>query len=135
MGLKSRVLNSQSASSRSVVTPMCERRIVPPVPPTQAKQSTFVLPPLDGSLSIPELIDHNVLRNGKHHFFLYPEDNGTLRTVSWSEAGQAMLRYAGCIRQMLGWTPGTYASSAPVISIVAHSGESWSSRLRPPSEF
>ncbi len=48
---------------------------------------TFKPPPLDGSLTFPELFDYNAIHSPKHPLFRYDDpDNGGFRTILWEEA-------------------------------------------------
>ncbi len=48
---------------------------------------TFKPPPLDGSLTFPELFDYNAIHSPKHPLFRYDDPgNGGFRTILWEEA-------------------------------------------------
>ncbi|KAF8959299.1 hypothetical protein BDZ97DRAFT_1922992 [Flammula alnicola] len=49
----------------------------------------FDLPPLDGSLGILEVIEHNGINNSKHLLFRYEDPDGGIRTISWGDATEA----------------------------------------------
>ncbi|KAK0451171.1 NRPS-like enzyme [Desarmillaria tabescens] len=56
---------------------------------------TFKPPPLDGSLTFPELFDYNATHSPKHPLFRYDDlDNGGFRTILWEE-GVAAFHTAG----------------------------------------
>ncbi|SJL14868.1 uncharacterized protein ARMOST_18343 [Armillaria ostoyae] len=56
---------------------------------------TFKPPPLDGSLTFPELFDYNAIHSPKHPLFRYDDpDNGGFRTILWEE-GVAAFHTAG----------------------------------------
>ncbi|PBK68197.1 NRPS-like enzyme [Armillaria solidipes] len=56
---------------------------------------TFKSPPLDGSLTFPELFDYNAIHSPKHPLFRYDDpDNGGFRTILWEE-GIAAFHTAG----------------------------------------
>lgn len=60
------------------------------LPCPQAQNSTtFTPPPLDGSLTIPEIYDHHLYNSGTHPLFVYDQDD-EIHTITWSQAGQAI---------------------------------------------
>ncbi len=55
--------------------------------PQSIPSSTFKPPPLDESLTFPELFDYNAIHSPKHPLFRYDDpDNGGFRTILWEEA-------------------------------------------------
>ncbi|KAK0184797.1 NRPS-like enzyme [Armillaria mellea] len=63
--------------------------------PQGVSSPTFKTPPLDGSLTFPELLDYNAIHSAKHPLFRYDDlDNGGFRTISWEE-GVAAVHTAG----------------------------------------
>lgn len=55
--------------------------------PQGASSLTFKPPPLDGSLTFPELFDYNATHSPRHPLFRYNDpDNGGFRTILWEEA-------------------------------------------------
>ncbi|KAL4264659.1 Adenylate-forming Reductase [Pleurotus pulmonarius] len=63
----------------------------PPVPKTQALSSlTFKPPPLDGSLTIPEFYDWHYHNSPEHPVLIFPEEDGSQRTIKWAETTQAI---------------------------------------------
>ncbi|KAF8154617.1 hypothetical protein B0H34DRAFT_783775 [Crassisporium funariophilum] len=48
----------------------------------------FSPPPLDGSLSLPEIYDYHRQHNPNHPLFIY-DDQGVIQTVTWLKAAQA----------------------------------------------
>ncbi|KAK0238145.1 hypothetical protein EDD85DRAFT_921521 [Armillaria nabsnona] len=90
-----------------------------PLPPqTQALTSkTFIPPPLDGSLTLPEIYDWHSKHNPGHRLFVYTQQDGTPRTVYWPEAVRAVHTGAKLFRDRLGWKPGP--NEKPVVAILA----------------
>ncbi|KZT73185.1 acetyl-CoA synthetase-like protein [Daedalea quercina L-15889] len=88
-----------------------------PAPPhTQGLSSvTFKNPPLDGTLSLPELCDWHGQHSPDHRLFVYAEDDGTIKNVKWARASEAIRRSAQLVRERLGWTPGTSENSVVAI--------------------
>lgn len=65
--------------------------MAPSFPHPQAQSSsTFIPPPLDGSLTIPEIYDFHLKHNGEHPLFVYDDENGVVRTIRWKQAVQAI---------------------------------------------
>ncbi|KAK0200585.1 NRPS-like enzyme [Desarmillaria ectypa] len=63
--------------------------------PQGVESPTFKAPPLDGSLTFPELLDYNAIHSPKHPLFRYDVlDNGGFHTISWEE-GVAAVHTAG----------------------------------------
>lgn len=63
--------------------------------PQGVSSPTFKAPPLDGSLTFPELLDYNAIHSAKHPLFRYDDlDNGGFHTISWEE-GAAAVHTAG----------------------------------------
>ncbi|SJL14874.1 uncharacterized protein ARMOST_18349 [Armillaria ostoyae] len=63
--------------------------------PQGVSSPTFNAPPLDGSLTFPELLDYNAVHSAKHPLFRYDDlDDGGFRTISWEE-GVAAVHTAG----------------------------------------
>ncbi|KAK0472521.1 NRPS-like enzyme [Armillaria novae-zelandiae] len=80
--------NSQRIVERSLIYAMS-----PTLPDITA--STFKPPPLDGSLTFPELLDYNAIHSPKHPLFRYENpENGGFRTILWEE-GVAAFHAAG----------------------------------------
>ncbi|KAG7444602.1 NRPS-like enzyme [Guyanagaster necrorhizus] len=63
--------------------------------PQGVSSSTFNPPPLDGSLTPPELFDYNGCHSAKHSLFRYDDsDDGKFRSITWEE-GIAAFHVAG----------------------------------------
>lgn len=77
---------------------------LPLPPPTQALSSTtFRPPPLDGSLTLPEIYEYNFLHNGDHAMFVYDEgeligEESQIKRINWREAGRAVHNAARYLR-------------------------------------
>ncbi|KAK0207554.1 NRPS-like enzyme [Armillaria fumosa] len=63
--------------------------------PQGVSSPTFKPPPLDGSLTVPELFDYNGFHSAKHPLFRYDSpENGNFRSITWEE-GAAAFHVAG----------------------------------------
>ncbi|KAH9911161.1 uncharacterized protein B0H18DRAFT_945218, partial [Fomitopsis serialis] len=79
------------------------QRLLPAPPSTHGLSSTtFRPPPLDGSLTLPELCDWHGEHSANHRLFVYAEDDGTVKNILWSSASQAIRRAAELVKQRLG---------------------------------
>ncbi|TFY76506.1 hypothetical protein EWM64_g7507 [Hericium alpestre] len=94
-----------------------------PPPATQAlTSSTFRAPPLDKSLTIPELCDWHFVHSPNHTLFSYADPNGTVKDIHWAEAVRAIRRGALFARIKLGSDAGQSGQAAadkPVIGVFA----------------
>ncbi len=78
--------------------------------------STFTRPPLDGSLTYPEIFDYNAQHSPDHPVFqFYDQDH--IQKVTWSEVAKA-IHAAG--RIVLENVPRT--DIVPVVGVLAHAG-------------
>ncbi|KAJ7046114.1 hypothetical protein C8F04DRAFT_1322704 [Mycena alexandri] len=100
---------------------MPQPRHLPPPPQTQARSSsTFAPPPLDGSLTIPQLYDWHFHNTRNHRLFVYARADGSVvRNIYWPEAIQAVYRGAKILRDRFKWVSGT--AETPVVAILASS--------------
>jgi hypothetical protein len=90
------------------------------VTPQAASSPTFRPPPLDGTLSIPDIYDFHLRENGNHPLFVFDGDNG-VHSIQWRRAVQA-IHTAGKVVQLSIGVP----NETPVVAILAVIGE-WSS--------
>ncbi|KAJ6553311.1 hypothetical protein B0H19DRAFT_1263705 [Mycena capillaripes] len=99
---------------------MDQPRSLPPPPQTQARRpSTFVPPPLDGTLTIAEIYDWHFEHTPLHRLFVYARTDESIREIYWPEAVQAIYTGAGILRNRFQWTAGI--REMPVVSILASS--------------
>lgn len=104
--------------------------VLPAIPRTQALTSTtYRAPPLDGSLVYPQLLDFHSEHSANHRFFVYAEEDGTMKTLTWGHTIPAILRSALLARELLGWQPNAGTEKAPVIAILSASGERLYARI------
>jgi hypothetical protein len=75
---------------------------LPPLPRTQALNSTtFSTPPLDGTLSIPEIYDWHLEHTSAHPIFVYADSHDSTRTILWPEAVRAVHEVGRMVRSRL----------------------------------
>lgn len=84
-----------------------------------ASSPTFTAPPIDGSLSIPEMWDYIMIHNSDHPLFVY-EKNGTVQTIPWSEGIRAIHTAAHLVESIL--RPLTAKTSQAPIAVLAVTG-------------
>lgn len=96
---------------------------IQPPPATQALGSTtFSPPPLDGSLTIPELTEWHYKRSANHPVFVY-DDAGSIKTLCWSDWYPAIHRAARYVRKVFDFTTPETPADRPVIAILANAGQ------------
>ncbi|KAF9556700.1 acetyl-CoA synthetase-like protein [Agrocybe pediades] len=89
-------------------------------PKTQTLSSkTFTPPPLDGSLTLPEIFDWHLQYSSAHPLYVYRLQDGHIRTISWPEAVRAVYRGVGLVRKAMDWVPGM--DTYQVVAILAPS--------------
>ncbi|CAL1699334.1 unnamed protein product [Somion occarium] len=92
---------------------------IPSLPPTQCLSTdTFKQPPLDGTLSLPEIYDWHLEHSPNHPLFVYADDAGIATTIYWPEAVRAVHR-AGRLIQSLVQDADSKRSGPLVIAILA----------------
>ncbi|KZT01334.1 acetyl-CoA synthetase-like protein [Laetiporus sulphureus 93-53] len=90
------------------------------VPQTQARScSTFSAPPLDGTLTLPELFEWQSRHSPNHRIFTFSREDGTIGNIYWPEAIRAVHTGARIIQDRLGAK--RESKDAPVVAILAHS--------------
>jgi acyl-CoA synthetase (AMP-forming)/AMP-acid ligase II len=62
--------------------------MVPPpqLPSFSESEHNWVVPPLDGSLNLPQILHFNYMNNGDKPLFAYANTDGSLRRISWRTA-------------------------------------------------
>ena len=92
---------------------------IPPLPQTQAKNSTtFRVPPLDGSMMLPDIWDWHREYSPKHPVFVYTQDDGSERVLNWTDVGHGLHRAGLLVRSRLSVS----SEEKPVVAILAASG-------------
>ncbi|KAH8114663.1 acetyl-CoA synthetase-like protein [Phellopilus nigrolimitatus] len=91
------------------------------VPPnTQALTSkTFKPPPLDGSLTLPEIYDWHLNHTSDHPLFVYSDDEGVEYTVPWGEGVCAVHRAAREVQRRVGREANVKGATPTVVAILA----------------
>ncbi|TFK38857.1 hypothetical protein BDQ12DRAFT_629926 [Crucibulum laeve] len=99
---------------------MAPTRLVPIPPQTQALSSkTFHPPPLNGSLTLPQLYEWHLQHTPNHRLFSFAYDDGTVRDIYWPEAVRAVHVGAKTVRDRL--ASRLVTGDAPVVAILAPS--------------
>lgn len=97
----------------------------PPLPQTQAfKCSTFKIPPLDGSLSVPEIYDWHAEHSSDHPLFEFAEDDGIVQTITWKEANKGVHRAGWYTKRLLDGEQKVGGGERPIVAIFASAGVS-----------
>ncbi|KZV69420.1 acetyl-CoA synthetase-like protein [Peniophora sp. CONT] len=86
-----------------------------------AQSTTFSTPPLDGNLTVPDLLAFHAENSGTHHFFTY-EDSGRLNHITHAMAFRAQIKAAAIIksRRKAGSEPYTPRGTRPVFGMLAN---------------
>jgi acyl-CoA synthetase (AMP-forming)/AMP-acid ligase II len=98
----------------------------PNLPRTQGLRSkSFIPPTIDGSKTIPEIVDWHLTNNPGHTIFTYhQESSGEFKTISWKEAIHAIHTAAFLLASRLeGLGVRVTDDHAPVVGIFATSGD------------
>jgi hypothetical protein len=87
------------------------------------KSTTFTRPPLDGSLTLPELYAFHALNSSQHPLFTYVDDGSAKRTreICYPEAYTAIQRAHGIVSRYHSDLLGD-VTTAPVVGILASLG-------------
>lgn len=98
-----------------------------PFPPFERRtqgisSNTFKVPPLDGSLTIPELFDWQAEHSPHYPVYEYAEDGGFIVALTFTEARQAIHRGVRLIQDVLSATASTRNKSRPIVAIVSSAG-------------
>lgn len=109
---------------------MPSTRRLPPPPQTQGLSSkTFRAPPLDGTLTLPEIFDWHLEHTPDHRVFTFTSDDGKVRDIFWPETVTATHVGAKIIRERLS-SRVNMGSPTPVVAILAPSGMAFSQLFR-----
>lgn len=94
---------------------------LPPLPDTQALTTkTFKKPPLDGSLSVPEIYDWHYINSPEHPLFVYSDSQGEVKSILWPEAVRGVHTAARTVRARV---PMAKQEGGPrIVGILAASG-------------
>ncbi|KAK6966634.1 acetyl-CoA synthetase-like protein [Favolaschia claudopus] len=94
---------------------------LPLAPQTQARSSnTFTPAALDGSLNIAQIYDWHFEKSANHRLFVYAAPDGSVKTVFWPKAVQAIWSGAKILRDRFNWAAGQ-AQEMHVVGILAPS--------------
>jgi hypothetical protein len=95
---------------------------LPAPPPTQGLQSkTFRPPPLDGSLTLPEIYDWHLENTPDHRLFIFSDDNQNTRTIHWPEAVRAVYNGVRYLQNTIDLKPNS--ETVPIVAILAAEGK------------
>ncbi|KAG6833141.1 hypothetical protein H0H87_010855 [Tephrocybe sp. NHM501043] len=86
--------------------------------PQAASSTSFSPPPLDGTLTIPEIYEHHLRHNADHPLFVYDAHSGTV-TIKWRQAVQAIRKAAVITQRAVYPHLCTVPSGTRVVAILA----------------
>lgn len=93
---------------------------IPPPPATQALASqTFKAPPIDGSLTVPELFDWHLRNTPNHPLFVYSDEHGDEHVLLWPQGVRAIHQSARIVMDRVR----PRGSEIPVVAILAAAGK------------
>ncbi|EKM49937.1 uncharacterized protein PHACADRAFT_213717 [Phanerochaete carnosa HHB-10118-sp] len=93
---------------------------LPGLPRTQALTSTtFTSPPLDGSLTVPELYDWHYANSPRHPLFVYSDHDGATTTIYWPDACMAVHRAGRIAISIAQEHPPRSNKGRPIFAILA----------------
>ncbi|OCB92288.1 acetyl-CoA synthetase-like protein [Sanghuangporus baumii] len=93
---------------------------IPPLPSTQALSSaSFRPPPLDGSMTLPEMYDWHFTHSPGHPVLLYTTEEGGEKIISWENCARAIYRVANEVQRRIGREPNAKNQPPTVVVIVA----------------
>lgn len=96
---------------------------IPAPPNTQALACPdFRPPPLDGSLTYPELFDWHLTRAPNHPLFVYSDDVGAEHRILWPEGVRAIQSAARIVRLAVDGDENTTPDSPTVVAILSSAG-------------
>jgi hypothetical protein len=85
--------------------------------------SGFILPPLDGSLTLTELYDYHYQNNPNHPVFVHPNGSGEDTKLSYSDVVPAIHQAARWAAQLTKIDLDGKPEKLPTIAVLASSGE------------
>lgn len=83
---------------------------------------SFALPPLDGSLTLPDLYEWHSIHSSQHPLFKYEASPGNIRTILWEDALPGMNYAAQHCRNVVGSQKLDARGELPVIAILGSLG-------------
>ncbi|KAH8116797.1 hypothetical protein DFH11DRAFT_1687657 [Phellopilus nigrolimitatus] len=90
-----------------------------PPNPQALNSKTFKLPPLDGSLTIPEIYDWHLDNTPDHPLFVYSDPEGVEHKILWPAAVRAFHRAAHIVYSRVGNIVIEDALNPPVVAILS----------------
>ena len=107
---------------------MSLRHCILPIPASLAKAgSKFVRPPLDGSMTVPQIYDWHYVHNPAHSVFVFKDiPTGQLKHLTYREVVPTMHAAARFVLLQANMNPEEIPSAAarrPTVGIVANTGE------------
>ncbi|KAG6901669.1 hypothetical protein C0995_009385 [Termitomyces sp. Mi166 len=85
---------------------------------TSGLNTEFKIPPLDGSLCVPEMYDWHYTHNKTHSVFRYAGD-GIVHRISYGEFVPALHRAAHIISEQIGVNPAGDRNNYPVVAVLS----------------
>ncbi|KAK7689664.1 hypothetical protein QCA50_007459 [Cerrena zonata] len=94
---------------------------IPPVPKTQGlTSSTFKIPPLDGSLTLPQIYDWNLKHSPTHPLFEYADEDGVITTLTWAQVVRGVHHAGAYVKLKIAKDQQRSLEDRPIVSILAY---------------
>lgn len=96
---------------------------IEPLPLNQALSSgTFQPPPLDGSLTLPEIYDWHLEHSPEHQLFAYTDSFGIEHEVNWRDGARGIFNVSREIRRCVRLPANRIGSPPTVVAILSTAG-------------
>lgn len=94
---------------------------IPAPPQSQALQcTTFRPPPLDGSLTLPQIYDWHYKHTPNHRLFIFADEDNNIRVICWPEGVRAIYNGVRFLENNINMK--TESGGATVVAILATTG-------------
>ena len=98
-----------------------------PFPPLERRtqgitSDTFKVPPLDGSLTIPEIFDWQAEQSPYHPVYEYAEEDGSIVSLNYIEVRRAIHRGACLVEDALSASVSPRGNKRSIVAIVSNAG-------------
>jgi hypothetical protein len=89
---------------------------------------TFKPPPMDGTMTVPEMWDYNMAHSPHHPCYIYDQEDGSLKKITWLQANRAIHRAARIVDSKVHLSKFNSQQKPPVVIILALAGETATKR-------
>jgi hypothetical protein len=101
-----------------------------PLPRTQVlNNDSFIPPPLDGQLMVPQFYDFHLKHNPDYPIFAFSDADGSEEVATWKQATRSVYGIANDVRRRVGREANVRGKPQTVVAILTASGESIAAHL------